>query len=370
MLDPIKIMEEIARALPDLYAELSKDYARSQEIFEWLRAHQEVIETLRSGPQSIPLWEGPLDATMTIVPQEHPYAVAAADGSQIYPDKHAGVPCFVLNSGTASFRYGTGPAYVRLASAPQIITQNDDDLGVSEDVVNCRRAELELEVGLAASKEMMGLHSGVPFTFLCDGSLIFWHLTSKSPALKERFLQRYMNLLDQFYEAQVPLAGYISLPKSKELGALIKNCIALGIGPVHAHDTLSTTVDSDLVSLFLQPGQRTTVFTHNSPLAQEYPTHLVPCFMYVRVGSEIARVEVPRWVAQNDNLLATVLQIIVDQAMKGNGYPISLAEAHEQAVIKNYDREFFFSLLNKMNMSHKVLIPSSQKNLKKRIVSV
>lgn len=370
MLDPLKIMQEINRALPDLYAELSHEFIRSQELFSWICAHQDIINTLRGGPYKIPLWEGSLNHRNIISEHARPYAVVAADGSQIYPDKHQGIPCFVLNSGTASFLYGTDSAKVHLESAPQIVTQQDDDSVISEDLVNCRRAELEFEVGLAASKKMMREHPEIPFTFLCDGSLIFWHLESKSPAIKERFLKRYMGLLDEFYQAQVPLAGYISLPKSKELCALIKNCLALQKGPVQKDDTLLTTVDSDLVSLFLKPGAYTTIFTHNSALASEYPDHLVPCFVYMHMKDEIARVEFPRWVAQDEALLTRILQIIADQASKGNGYPVALSEAHEQAVIKNQDREFFFSLLRKMHITHKTPLSFSQKSLKKRFVSV
>ncbi len=370
MLDPLKIMQEIARALPDLYAELSHEYIRAHELFLFIREHPEILEALKVGPNPVPLWEGPLDARVPIRQQPHPYAVIATDGSQIYPDKHQGVPCFVLNSGTAQFVYGTNSSEVKLESSPLIVTQNDDETFISEDLVNCRRAELEFEVGLAASKEVMRTYPEVPFVFLCDGSLIFWHLESKSPVVKERFLKRYMGLLDEFYQARVPIAGYISLPKSKELVALIKNCIAQKKGPIVEGDILLTTVDTDIIGSFLKPSERTTVFTHNSPLAKEYPPHLVPYFAYLNVGDEIARVEMPRWVAEDPALLDTVLSILCDQSVKGNGYPIALSEAHEQAVIKGHEREFFFSLLRKMHISQSKSVAYSQKSLKKRFVSV
>lgn len=372
MLDPLKIMQEIKRALPDLYAELSDEHIRATQLFSWLRSHPDIVEQLKvlPGPQPVPLWEGPLDAVVPVVQQAYPYSVVATDGSQIYPDKHQGVPCYVLNSGTVHFVYGVGPAQVKLESSPVIVTQQDD-ANISEDVVNCRRAELEFEVGLAASQEAMKQYPEVPFAFLCDGSLIYWHLESKSPAIKERFLKRYIALQDEFYKARVPIAGYISLPKSKELIALLRNCLALKLAPIEGlADSLLNSVDTDVVALFLKPFERTTLFTHNSALAKQYPPHLVPCFVYLHTENEIARVEIPRWVAQDNTLLNTMLQIILDQAAKGNGYPIVLAESHEQAVIKGHEREFFFSLLRKMNLSQNHSMPSSQKSLKKRFVSV
>jgi hypothetical protein len=368
MLDHLKIMKEIARALPDLYAEVSREYQCAQNLFEWVRTHPEIIDILRTGPHAVPLWQGALDDTVSVRAHTHPYTVVATDGSQIYPDRHQGVSYFVLNSGTASFCYGTGPAEVLLESAPRIVTQFDD-LFITEDIVNCRRAELEFEVGLAASKALMRAHPDLPCTFLCDGSLIFWHLESKSPALKERFLHRYIALLEEFYQARVPIAGYISLPKSKELVALLKNSIALKVGPVGIQEELLATLDTDLCSSMLKPSERSTVYTHNSALALSYPSHLVPCFVYLHVGDEIARVEIPRWVAEDSLLRERVLAIIVDQALKGNGYPIALAEAHEQAVIKNHERELFFSLVRRLAPSN-APIASSQKALKKRYVSV
>jgi hypothetical protein len=369
MLDHLKIMKEIARALPDVYKELSEEFVRSNELFSWIREHPEILAALKEGPHAVPLWEGPLDEHILVSSQQRPYAVVSTDGSQIYPDRHQGVPCFVLNSGTAQFIYGVDSAQAKLESVPLIVTQQEDAL-LSDDLVNCRRAELEFEVGLAASKDLMKDHAGIPFVFLCDGSLIFWHLESKGAAIKDRFLKRYIDLLGEFYEAQVPIAGYISLPKSKELVALLKNALVRRLGPSGEADTLVSTVDTDLVADFLKPSERTTIFTHNSPLAKEYPFHLVPCFTYLHVGDEIARVEMPRWVAQDTVLVERVMAIISDQSIKGNGYPVALSEAHEQAVIKNPDREFFFSLLRKMNSAQTGIISYSQKSLRKRHVSV
>ena len=51
-------------------------------------------------------------------------------------------------------------------------------------------------------------------------------------------------------------------------------------------------------------------------------------FYYLNGGAEIARVEVPDWLAQDPELL-------------GLGYPVAISEAHEQAVITGHDREEF-----------------------------
>ena len=68
-------------------------------------------------------------------------------------------------------------------------------------------------------------------------------------------------------------------------------------------------------------------------------------FCYLHVGTEIARIEVPAWVAQDEKLSSTALSLIVAQVNKGFGYPVALAEAHNQAVVRGADRSSFFALL-------------------------
>jgi hypothetical protein len=68
-------------------------------------------------------------------------------------------------------------------------------------------------------------------------------------------------------------------------------------------------------------------------------------FCYVHVGTEIARVEMPEWVIQNPTLVDTALSLTLAQVQKGYGYPVALAEAHNQAVVRGGDRTRFFALL-------------------------
>jgi NurA-like 5'-3' nuclease len=68
-------------------------------------------------------------------------------------------------------------------------------------------------------------------------------------------------------------------------------------------------------------------------------------FCYVHVGTEIARIEVPEWVAQDTAQLDLALGMMLAQVHKGGGYPVTLAEAHNQAVVTGGDRTRFFALL-------------------------
>jgi hypothetical protein len=59
------------------------------------------------------------------------------------------------------------------------------------------------------------------------------------------------------------------------------------------------------------------------------------------VGRELARVEVPRWVAHDAEQVDLVHSLIYDQCVRGHGYPVALARAHEQAVVRSADRRTF-----------------------------
>jgi hypothetical protein len=56
-------------------------------------------------------------------------------------------------------------------------------------------------------------------------------------------------------------------------------------------------------------------------------------------------VEFPVWLAEDSELLDQSLAIVLSQIEKGFGYPVALAEAHNQAVVRGGDRRRFFALL-------------------------
>ena len=145
------------------------------------------------------------------------------------------------------------------------------------------------------------------------------------------------------------------------------NCI-----PCHAtYDTfpcrqVDALVDTHIVSRFVPPGHRTTLFASSSTIVAEYPAHLQPLFCYINVGKEIVRLELPAWVAENLEMLDRVCCVALDQSLKGGGYPVCLAEAHEQAVVKGGDREFFYQLLARIGLQTNKRLTMSQKSIKKR----
>ncbi len=272
MLDRLKCLQELELYVPRFCTKASDELHKARELFSWLMEQPTTLENLKvfDDPCIVPSWEGAFNDRVAVAAYDKPYNVVAADGSQVYSDRHRSIPCYLLNSGIVHFVYGTTSS-AHLFSVPRVYTQLDEQAG-SEDLVNCHRTEFELEAGLEYSRSARRSHPDIPLLFLADGSLIFWYLESKSPFLKDRFLKRYLELFDQFYQSRIPYMSYISLPKARDLVSLFKNGTAHKLFPIQ-DASWDTLIDTDIMQFFLPAGSRSTVFTPHSRLLALYPEH-------------------------------------------------------------------------------------------------
>ena len=323
----------------------------------------------------VPSWNGNLTDVFDIKYYLDKYSVLAVDGSQVYPDRNvSGAGCFLINTGGCFINYSE-KSETRFFSEPTVfliedVLEKGINIGFSKDLVDFKREELELEKLLN-----VGLEKRVDLC-LVDGTVIFWSLGGKQDEIKDLFLEKYLKYLDRFYEEKLLIAGFISFPKSKEIVNLIKlglcrfdfaECIAchrdFAEFPCAAVDSL---IDTQILRSFLKINQRSTIFFSNSKIVEEYPEHLKPAFFYLNLGKEIVRIETFSWVIRNPEWIDFICRVAIDQSKKGFGYPVVLAEAHEQAVVKGPDREFFYYLLQKEAIEQNKRLFYSQKSLKKR----
>jgi NurA-like 5'-3' nuclease len=124
--------------------------------------------------------------------------------------------------------------------------------------------------------------------------------------------------------------------------------------------------DRELFINLLGQGERSALFISQSSIVQKhYSVHQV-YFFYLRVDDEIARVEIPRWVATDESLLNLTHALVLDQCRRGHGYPVALTEAHEQAVVTGADREQFWQLVESLMVEEKMPTPTSAKSFSKR----
>ena len=124
-----------------------------------------------------------------------------------------------------------------------------------------------------------------------------------------------------------------------------------------------------LIRQVLNPGERTPLYRSSSKILDEYGPHRIYYF-YLHVGVEIGRVEVPEWVAADSDLLDMVHSCLCDQAEKGQGYPVALAEAHERAVVRGADRDAFYRFLRDTFVKNDIRTSVSTKSFKKRYAGI
>ena len=369
MLDRSKIIFALQNAAADLFVGFAQEIDIAQQVWLKISTDMHFEEKVHKVKQSllIPAWKGLLAPIVEIAHRSDRYIVVSVDGSQIYYDKHQGPPCFLINVGWMQLRYGVTGKSIAYGSFPFLTTKldADNDYG-SPDFVNMQREAHEFDYAL---EQMLAIKQELPEELavcLFDGSLIFFHLDAQDMDLKDKFLSYYCKILEQFYQNKMLVAGYMSLPRTKELVNLCKLELAqyddLAIEHTSVIDRLT---DVDIVDLYLQPNQRSIVFKSKAPICYVYPTHLQPYFCYLHVGTEIVRLEFPAWIGQSDELVNQICSVALDQARKGRGYPVCLFEAHEQAVIKSYDRDFFYRMIEKLSHKKAKSYVISQKSIKK-----
>ena len=371
MLDRFKLIVELQKIAPSLFIDTHSSYDLIQKAWQALSNDPTFflkVQQCTDAPWPIPLWKDNLAHTIPVETYTNAHIVFSVDGSQIYPDRHNSLPCFLINTGIVILPYNGAQSTVQLLSEPTVFAGNDNDQALlTIDGINCKRQELELAAGLKIGKEIKKNNPTTQSILLFDGSLIFWHLSSKEPEIRNYFLYSYLQLLDEFYHEKILQCWYISMPKSKELINLVRLYLCnFDHTKKELYEPINSVIDSTIMHTVLKPQYRSIVLSNHSSISTYYPSHLRPFFFYLNTGNEIGRVEIPAWIAHDDSLVSIVAQIVIDQCIKGGGYPVALAEAHEQAVVKGADREFFYHFLQKMGMERNYKHAISRKSLKKR----
>ncbi len=303
------------------------------------------------------------------LPLPEEFTVIATDGSQIEVDRNQSARCYLINIGSITLRYGSTPDAI-LDSTPYLYI-NEEDLVIKPGEVGGREQPVEgpllgIKRAVAECQRLAQLSQELPAgsmtLALLDGSLILWGLTSKdypdfvSQALLEKGLLIYLEQMRKLNkDRRLAVASYVSYPRSTD----VVNTLRVAICPHEPPncdkycamkaqkdcEALAGVQDAHLFTELLGPQERSAIFVSRSSVVQQhYGEHCVH-FFYVKADDEIARVEVPQWVAQDENLLNLTHTLVLDQCRRGQGYPVALSEAHEQAVVREADRANFWQLV-------------------------
>jgi hypothetical protein len=321
------------------------------------------------------------------------WRIVATDGSQIEVSRHEIAPCFLVNVGEVVLDYGAEPG-ATLASAPSLFFEPEDLYPIYGDEE--RAADGAVVAAIRDAHEFRRLaqlvrESDGPAIALVDGTLILWRDESNPRGLaalapddvKKQRLDAMLELFEAGEEAGIPVVGYVSSPGGSDVVNTLKVMLCPehpvdcdrcpftpeGMRPTAVHDKpcdpVARVTDAMLFRRMLTTGERSPLFWSSAPVLDAYAGHRV-AFCYLDAGDEIARLELPAYVANSQELTDLAHWAAADQSRRGYGYPVALAEAHEQAIVRWADRDAFFRLVAQRFVREGNRVSLSRKQLRKR----
>ena len=326
------------------------------------------------------------------------WMAVSVDGSHIDVDRHLPLRCYLINLGGCSLTYGAKPD-CQFFSEPTLATGDSDlylrpddgsnaETPISGQLLGALRTVREVE-RLADAVE--AAPPTVPVLALLDGTLAFWDIQRGNypryvveTLVNERLHGALARLRDASRSRRpVALAAYTSRPQTTEVAGAVRACLCVS-NPTECTrrcsarrsdlaqcDGASGFDDRELFDVLHEPGHRSPLY-QTGRRASHFALDLAVGtewgrFYYMNSGTEIARVEVPDWVAADRDLLALGHAMLAKQCELGLGYPVVISEAHEQAVVSGRDREEFRKLALMLMEQNGLPTPESAKTVSKRL---
>jgi hypothetical protein len=390
-LDLLELSSQV-RQMGELLAQRRSDEHRrlrllDEMLAEWCDRWQELAELAESVRERVAVPTGPLDEQVPAPPRPASYTAMATDGAEIDPDRHGGGGDFYLiNVGRVRIPYGQPERDVELRSV-STLGYTDEDLFITDPRDPRRQvpmrdrhldalrtvAEVRALADLAESEAAI---SDLPSVALVDGTLLFSVLEERPrDFLRARFYTDFVFQLERLRRAGVPVAAYASRSRGIDLVHLFRAvCGSTPLACQVCHGAQACALrglsDAQLIGRGLARSERSGLFRVRSNVHDPYfGVHRVYFFLFA-TGDEIARVEVPEWVARDPDLLALVHAALVDQCAKGFGYPAVLARADDRAVISLADRSVLDTLVQQELARRGVVARPSAKLARKQVRTV
>jgi hypothetical protein len=373
-------IEEMGRVVAERAGKQRKILPAARDL---LRRFAQEQEELRRVAESAPgqqlrcasPGDEPLDAEFASPALPERVTLVASDGSQIYPDQHGLAFYYVINVGGVVFRHGSGQA-PEVSSEPALFYSEDqvypDGRPISSDLISAERDLAEMRA--LADLTLDEPSAGPPRVALGDGSLLIWLQRAAIPEEQQkRILEHYLGCLDRLRGENAPVAAFVSRPQSAEVVALL---YLAHLEPEERHSVrrLSDTGFRGLTdrALFghLEPGERSALYVRGTASNREFQArgHAV-FFFYLNTGTDLARVEVPEWVARQPAKLNLVNATVYNQCIVNNGYPYVLTRADELAVILGDEREALENLIVQALVRHGLPWPELSRKAQQKQVA-
>jgi len=348
-------LDMLVPQLEDMGRELARSRRQDQQAVhlarDWLHRYAHHFATLATlaDDHRAACPTAPLDALHQAPGCPHRYTVIGSDGSVVPPDRHAPALYYLINIGGLVFRKGSSQAPQPFHTSRLAYTRDDLYDGprlVEGNLLDIRRDLAELRALADYAEVESRRDRDVPVVSLADGTLLLWVLEESPPEKRHARIGAYLDELDRLASIEAPIAGFISRPRYRGVLRLLWMAHLHEQGLLEAElppeDPFPGLADRHLFA-DLPPGARSSLFISTAKINTFYRArNQEVLFCYLNVGQandpEIARLEVPAWVANHPRLLDLVHAVVIDQCRVPGGYPYVLARAHEQALVTTRER--------------------------------
>ncbi len=284
-------------------------------------------------------------------PPESPLnaVLIAADGSQIFPSRHKPILYYLINIGVIVMEMGTG-------KSPEIFVDTDLHYDDDNEIATPTESQIALRRDLAERKKMLEIcenYTGDIIT-ITDGQLELWGAADNENLREfEKSIIDYLDTLRAFREKEIITAGYVDKPVANWLVRLLEitEISENELKNLRQFFPLRGVTDLWIFSQILGKHERSAVFAFQAKTAEKYKNDLSLHFFYLNIGDAkhpvIARVDIPRWVAQNETKLNLLHLSLIEQSriMGNKPFPYLLHRAHEVAVVSFKEQDHVDQML-------------------------
>ncbi|GIV84443.1 MAG: hypothetical protein KatS3mg052_1450 [Candidatus Roseilinea sp.] len=306
------------------------------------------------------------------------YALIAADGSQILPDRHKPFVFAYMQASCAGLVYGEPHHPLveqwrrlrlsRLIEESELFDESTGELKPPTEIVNQRDL---MEIELMAQACQMAHDANLQPVLIADGSLVpFALITSRNLSQDEtkQLLERLKAALSVMRACSAWVCGYIDRPNSNSIA---RACALAGLSAdAVTEDTLAPArvagiFDRHLLERELAPAHRTALFDPGWEVnGLRYLGEHAMRACYVNFGEPgrpvIARIEAPKWCAGAAEIGA-LCAVLHRHVRLGGGYPLILKAAHEEAVVSLEDQREIEQAIKRVLLANGILTQASFK---------
>lgn len=290
----------------------------------------------------------PVNTAIESIPEQIPEraTLVSVDGSQILPDRHAPFVYYLINTGAIVYHHGSAVA-PDTYSTPWLEFPLENEISdyrfSSPASVSIERDQAEI-AELARQTEAHQRLDG-PLLAIMDQRLLYVPIGELAPQFKEKVIKEWQAEMRKIKKAGGLLVGYIDRPAKSSVLAMLRTIHPdWDAGEPDSLGDWDGLTDADLFGKLLKPGERSIVFaevSHANTRFKKAGRDNEICFFYLnsaQFGSNIARVDLPLWVAEDETAVQTVHELIIDQCQILGRYPYVLTRADELAVVGKQDQ--------------------------------